>query len=156
MKPHLQTTSKQPSTVILNGPSTIIFNKFANNASLAEILPTTAKVETTTTKPQLAIDLGKILFTLLFYLKEYTANFYRGLQGLCGEIGVWGFQIYGDCMYTRNPCNIEISTLLFPCKNCRDFDFRGILQGYLTLNVEKSCKKKKNCGYFCKICGDFL
>ena len=129
MKPHLQTTSKQPSTVILNGPSTLIFNKFANNASLAEILPTTAKVETTTTKPQLAIDLGKILFTLLFYLKEYTANFYRGLQGLCGEIGVWGFQIYGDCMYTRNPCN------------CRDFDFTGILWGYPTLNVGKSCNK---------------
>jgi hypothetical protein len=64
--------SKQPSTLIFNGPSKLIFNKFANNTSLAEILPTTtAKVETTTTKPQLAIDLGKILFfTLLFYLKE--------------------------------------------------------------------------------------
>ena len=60
MKPHPQTTSKQPSTLILNGPSTLIFNKFANNASLAEILSTTAKVETTTTKPQLAIDLGKM------------------------------------------------------------------------------------------------
>ena len=35
------------------------------------------------------------------------------LQGLCREIGVQGFQIYGDCMYTRNPCNLEISTLLF-------------------------------------------
>ena len=33
----------------------------------------------------------------------YTANVYRGLQGLYGEIGVRGFQIYGDCMYTRNP-----------------------------------------------------
>ena len=40
-----------------------------------------------------------------------TANVYRDLQGLCGEIGVRGFQIYGDCMYTRNPCNFEISTL---------------------------------------------
>ena len=27
------------------------------------------------------------------------------LQGFTGEIGVRGFQIYGDCMYTRNPCN---------------------------------------------------
>ena len=37
--------------------------------------------------------------------KYYTANVCRDLQGLCGEIGVRGFQIYGDCMYTRNPCN---------------------------------------------------
>ena len=58
---------------------------------------------------------------------HYTANVYRDLQGLCREIGVRGIQIYGDCMYTRNPCNFEISTLWFPCKNCRDFDFTGIL-----------------------------
>ena len=32
----------------------------------------------------------------------YTANVYRDLQGLCKEIGVRGFQIYGECMYTRN------------------------------------------------------
>ena len=72
---------------------------------------------------------------------NYTANVYRELQGLYSEIGVQGFQIYGDCMYTRNPCNIEISTLLFPCKNCRDFDFTGILWGYPTINVGKSCNK---------------
>ena len=41
----------------------------------------------------------------------YTANVYRELQGLCREIGVQGVQIYEDCMYTRNPCNFEISTL---------------------------------------------
>ena len=35
---------------------------------------------------------------------KYTANVCRELQGLCREIGVQGFQIYGDCMYTRNPC----------------------------------------------------
>ena len=34
-----------------------------------------------------------------------TANVCRDLQGLCGEIGVQGFQILGDCMYTRNSCN---------------------------------------------------
>ena len=72
----------------------------------------------------------------------YTANIYRDLQGLCGEIGVRGFQIYGECMYTRNPCNFEISTLWFQSENCRDFDFTGILWGYPTLNVGKSCKKK--------------
>ena len=38
---------------------------------------------------------------------HYTANVYRELQGLYGEIRVQGFQIYGDCMYTRNPCNFE-------------------------------------------------
>ena len=37
--------------------------------------------------------------------KPYTANVCRDLQWLCGEIGVRGFQIYGDCMYTHNPCN---------------------------------------------------
>ena len=44
----------------------------------------------------------------------YTANVYRDLQGLYRETRVRGFQIYGDCMYTPNPCNFEISTLLFP------------------------------------------
>ena len=39
------------------------------------------------------------------YICIYTANVCRDVQGLCGEIGVLGFQIYGDCMYTRNPCN---------------------------------------------------
>ena len=37
---------------------------------------------------------------------SYTGNVYRELQGLYREIGVQGFQIYGDCMYTRNPCNL--------------------------------------------------
>ena len=27
-------------------------------------------------------------------MQKYTANVYRGLQGLYGEIGVWGFHIY--------------------------------------------------------------
>ena len=35
-------------------------------------------------------------------MQPYTAN---DLQGLYREIGVRGFQIYMDCMYTRNPCN---------------------------------------------------
>ena len=46
--------------------------------------------------------------------RRYTANVCRELQGLYREIGAQGFQIYGDCMHTRNPCNFEISTLLFP------------------------------------------
>ena len=50
-------------------------------------------------------------FVCNMYIENYTANVYRDLQGLCGEIRVRGFQIYGDCMYTRNPCNFEISTL---------------------------------------------
>ena len=80
-------------------------------------------------------------FVCNMYIENYTANVYRDLQGLCGEIGVRGFQIYRDCMYTLNPCNIEISTLFFPCKMYRDFDFTGILWGYPTLNVGKSCNK---------------
>ena len=48
------------------------------------------------------------------YWPKYTANVCRELQGLYREIGVQGFQIYEDCMYTCNPCNFEISTLLFP------------------------------------------
>jgi hypothetical protein len=32
------------------------------------------------------------------FLRNYTANVYRELQGLYREIGVQGFQIYGDCM----------------------------------------------------------
>ena len=40
-------------------------------------------------------------------MQMFTGNY---IQGLCGEIGVREFQIYGDCMYTRNPCNFEIST----------------------------------------------
>ena len=39
------------------------------------------------------------------FAQTYTANVCKDLQGLCGEIGVRGLQIYGDCMYTRNPCN---------------------------------------------------
>ena len=64
-----------------------------------------------------------------------TANVCRDLQGLCGEIRVRGFQIYGECMYTRNPCNFwskskkvwtfYIYTLLrffkFPYNFCGDF-----------------------------------
>ena len=68
-------------------------------------------------------------------IRRYTANVCRDLQGLYGEIGVRGFQIYGDCMYTRNPCNFwskskkvwtfYIYTLLrffkFPYNFCGDF-----------------------------------
>ena len=83
-----------------------------------------------------------IIATLLPNKKWSTLQMFTGIyRDSAGEIGVQGFQIYGDCMYTRNPCNIEISTLLFPCKKCRDFDFTGILWGYPTLNVGKSCKK---------------
>jgi hypothetical protein len=71
--------------------------------------------------PYLGITAGIIRTRVLFeggpYMRKYgmyTANVYRELQGLYREIGVQRFQIYGDCMYTCNPCNFEISTLLFP------------------------------------------
>ena len=55
----------------------------------------------------------------------YTANVYRGLQGLCGEIRVRGFQIYGDCMYTKgqliSECLFEkIVWTKIPTKNLID------------------------------------
>ena len=46
-------------------------------------------------------------FRFTYILIFYTANVYRDLQGLCREIGVLGFQIYGDCMYTHNPCKFR-------------------------------------------------
>ena len=33
----------------------------------------------------------------------YTANVYRGLQDVYGEILEQGFQIYGDCMLPKIP-----------------------------------------------------
>ena len=43
---------------------------------------------------------------------QYTANVYRESQGLYREIGVQGFQINGDCMYTRNLLTL-ISIVIF-------------------------------------------
>ena len=48
---------------------------------------------------------------LQIWLSLYTANDYRGLQGLYGEIGVWRFQIYGDCMLPAIPVIFEVNTL---------------------------------------------
>ena len=53
----------------------------------------------------------------------YTASVYRGLQGLCGEIRVRRFQIYGDCMYTRNPVNFDVNTLCGLLISTLDYDF---------------------------------
>ena len=68
-----------------------------------------------------------------------TANVCRELQGLYREIGVQGFPIYGDCMYTHNPCNFEIPHSYFHCNICRKFDFKGILRGFPALDVGKPC-----------------
>ena len=57
---------------------------------------------------------------------DYTANVYRELQGLYREIGVQGFQIYGDCMCTGNPCNFQNHTLI----SIVIFEGNLILQGY--------------------------
>ena len=56
--------------------------------------------------PVLSSKLPSTIYTQINFFKEffkfslYTANVCRDLQGLCGEIGVRGFQIYGDYMYT--------------------------------------------------------
>ena len=46
-----------------------------------------------------------LVWSIISFTHIYTANVCRDLQGLYGEIGLRGFQIYGDCMNTRNPCN---------------------------------------------------
>ena len=58
------------------------------------------------------------------------------LQGLCWEIRVRGFQINGDCMYTRNPCNLP--TLIFIVI----FAGNLILQGYYGTFLQQL-----ECGY---------
>ena len=54
-----------------------------------------------------------------YHVQSYTANVYRELQGLYREIGVQEFQIYGDCMYTRNTCNfsVQVSMQILLWKN---------------------------------------
>ena len=44
-------------------------------------------------------------------MKNYTANVYSDLQGLYGEIGVRGFQIYWDCMLPAITVIFEVNTL---------------------------------------------
>ena len=69
---------------------------------------------------------------------RYTANVYKGLQGLYEEIRVRGFQIYKDCMLPAIPVIFEVNTLcghLIPTLNHDFFSnfltiFAGI-SGYL-------------------------
>ena len=68
-----------------------------------------------------------------------TANVYRDLQGLYREIRVQGFQIYGDCMFLAIPVILKSPRSDFHCNIWREFDFTGILWGYPTLDVRKSC-----------------
>ena len=46
---------------------------------------------------RIIVALAKFLYPKYY---KHTANVYRELQGLYREIGVQGFQIDGDCMYT--------------------------------------------------------
>ena len=107
------------------------------------------------------ISIVSSTFKIYFPTKEiifvwYTANVYRELQGLCREIRVQGFQIYGDCMYTRNPCNLKYPHSDFYCNICREFDFAGILQGFPAKDVGKTCNNLIFWRHPCKICRDFL
>ena len=79
----------------------------------------------------------------------YTANVYRELQGLYREIRVQGFQIYGDCMYIRNPCNFEIPDSYFHCNICREFGFTWILWGFPALDEWKPCNNFNFWIYIC-------
>ena len=85
------------------------------------------------------ISIVSSTFKIYFPTKEiifawYTANVYRELQGLCREIRVQGFQILGDCMWTRNPCNLKyIHTLI----SIVIFAGNLILQGYYRDSLQK-------------------
>ena len=61
-------------------------------------------------------------------LKGFTGSL-QGNQSV-GISNLWGLPV------THNPCNFEIPTL---CNICRGFDFTGILWGYPTLVLGKSC-----------------
>ena len=73
------------------------------------------------------------------FLGNYTANVCRDLRGVYREIRVRGFQIYGDCMLPTIPVILKSPYSDFHCNICREFDFTGILWGYPTLDVGKSC-----------------
>ena len=75
----------------------------------------------------------------LGYYLPYTANVYRDLRGVCREIRVRGFQIYGDCMLPTIPVILKCPHFDFHCNMCKEFDFTGMLWGYPTLDVGKSC-----------------
>ena len=50
-----------------------------------------------------------------------------------------GFEIYGDCVYTCNPCNLKSPHSDYHYNMCREFDFTGILWGFPALDVGKPC-----------------
>jgi len=77
--------------------------------------------------------------TIILLKLLYTANVYRDLRVVYREIRVRGFQIYGDCMLPTIPVILKSPYSDFHCNMCREFDFTGILWGYPTLDVGKSC-----------------
>ena len=54
---------------------------------------------------------------------SYTANVYRELWGVYGEIRVQGFQIYKDCMLTAIPVIFEVNTLCGLLISTLNYDF---------------------------------
>ena len=58
-------------------------------------------------------------------MKNYTANVYRDLQGLYGEIGVQGFQLYGDCMLPTIPVILKSPHSDFHVKIVRILTLQG-------------------------------
>ena len=53
----------------------------------------------------------------------YTANVYRDLQGINGEIKVRGFQIYWDCMLPGIPVIFKVNTLCGLLISTINYDF---------------------------------
>ena len=85
-------------------------------------------------------------------LQMFTGNY----RDFAGKSECRDFKIYGDCMYTCNPCNFEIPHSYFHCNICREFDFTGILRGFPALDVGKPCNNLIFLKYPCKICKDNL
>ena len=74
-----------------------------------------------------------------FSLGPYTANVCRDLRGVCREISVRGFQIYGDSLLPTIPVTLKSPHSDFYHNICREFDFTGIVWGYPTSVVKKTC-----------------
>ena len=61
----------------------------------------------------------------LYSFNSYLSNTLQMFTAVYREIEVQRFQIYGDCMYTRNPCNLKSPHSDFHCNIWREFDVQG-------------------------------
>ena len=86
-----------------------------------------------------SVDARQVCDVLFNPFQKKIVPHCKCLQGFTGSLqgnqsvgisNLWGLPV------NHNPCNFEIPTL---CNICRGFDFTGILWGYPTLVLGKSC-----------------